>query len=171
MTMPSAPTMPDQVHENIAKMAELRDEIESDVSPRQHAIEAAARAVGRPRTLYMLLIAVASWIAINVLTLALGREPIDPPPFFWLQGVIAFYAAFATTLVLVAQTRQAENAKHRGNLEFHLNLLSEQKATKTIALLEELRRDLPNVKDRTDPLAEAMQQEVDPHAVHSAVQK
>lgn len=163
--------MPDQIHENIATMAELRDEIERDVSPRQRAIEAAARAIGRPRTLYMLLIAVASWIAINVLTLALGREPIDPPPFFWLQGVIAFYAALATTLVLVAQTRQAENAKHRGNLEFHLNLLSEQKATKTIALLEELRRDLPNVKDRTDPLAEAMQQEVDPHAVHSAVQK
>jgi uncharacterized membrane protein len=31
--------------------------------------------------------------------------------------------------------------------------------------LEELRRDLPSVRDRVDPIADAMEESVDPHAV------
>ena len=36
---------------------------------------------------------------------------------------------------------------------------------KLIALIEELRQDLPNVKDRQDDEAEKMKETVDPHRV------
>ena len=49
-------------------------------------------------------------------------------------------------------------------------MLAEQKIAKLIALVEELRRDLPNVHDRRDSLAEAMIRPVDPHAVASALE-
>jgi hypothetical protein len=38
-----------------------------------------------------------------------------------------------------------------------------------IALLEELRCDLPSVQNRHDPQAEAMQEVIDPHAVLAAL--
>ena len=51
-----------------------------------------------------------------------------------------------------------------------MNLLAEQKVTKIIALLEELRRDLPMVSDRVDPVAVAMQEGIDPQAMMSVLE-
>jgi uncharacterized membrane protein len=161
--------VPDQVHDNIATIAQLRERIASGVSRHQRAIESFAQRLGRPVAVYVLLGLVIGWVAYNAFAHRFGWYQIDGAPFFWLQGVVALYAALVTTLILVAQRRQRDEAEQHAHLEFQLNLLAEQKATKIIALLEELRRDLPNVRDRMDPVAEAMQQEVDPHAVHSAI--
>ncbi|MBW4541696.1 MAG: hypothetical protein KME43_21500 [Myxacorys chilensis ATA2-1-KO14] len=46
-----------------------------------------------------------------------------------------------------------------------MNLLSEQKIAKLIELMEELRRDLPNVKDRHDPESEVLRHSTDPHLI------
>ena len=48
-------------------------------------------------------------------------------------------------------------------------LLTEQKTAKLIDLLEELRRDLPNVKDRHDPEAAELQQSMNPDQVLAAL--
>ena len=48
-------------------------------------------------------------------------------------------------------------------------LLIEQKAAKLIDLLEELRRDLPNVKNRPDLGATVMQQAMSPEGVLAAL--
>ena len=48
-------------------------------------------------------------------------------------------------------------------------LLTEQKAAKMIDLLEELRRDLPNVKNRDDPEAVALQRSMNPDLVLAAL--
>jgi uncharacterized membrane protein len=161
--------VPDQVHDNIATIAQLRERIASGVGRHQRAIEHFAHRLSRPVAVYVLLALVAAWVTYNAVAHHFGWHQVDRAPFFWLQGAIALYAALVTTLILVAQGRQREEAEQRAHLEFQLNLLAEQKATKIIALLEELRRDLPNVRDRQDLVAEAMQQEVDPHAVHSAI--
>ena len=42
---------------------------------------------------------------------------------------------------------------------------------KLIALVEELRRDLPMVRDRTDREADAMQEAVDPQAMLTALER
>ena len=76
-----------------------------------------------------------------------------------------------TTMVLITQNRQTHDAEQRAQLDLQINLLAEQKVAKLIALLEELRRDLPIVQDRVDRAAEAMTEPVDPHAVLSALQE
>jgi uncharacterized membrane protein len=43
-----------------------------------------------------------------------------------------------------------------------LNILTEQKITKLISLIEELRTNLPNVHNRYDSEAELMKQVIDP---------
>jgi uncharacterized membrane protein len=52
-----------------------------------------------------------------------------------------------------------------------VNLLTEQKLAKVISLVEELRTDLPNVKNRHDEEAETMKQATDPQALIDAIQK
>jgi uncharacterized membrane protein len=52
-----------------------------------------------------------------------------------------------------------------------VSLFAEQKTSKIIALLEELRRDLPNVRNRRDAVAEALQQKAHPGDVLDALEE
>src|SRR5262249_15009922 len=94
-----------------------------------------------------------------------------PPPFFWLQGTVALSALLMTTIVVTTQSRQTRHAEQRAQLELQVSLLAEAKVAKLIALVEELRRDLPSVPNRVDPVADAMTENVDPHKVMSALEE
>jgi uncharacterized membrane protein len=63
----------------------------------------------------------------------------------------------------------AKLEEQRAHLDLKVTLLTEQKAAKMIDLLEELRRDLPNVKNRHDPEAVALQQSMNPDLVLAAL--
>jgi uncharacterized membrane protein len=97
--------------------------------------------------------------------------PFDLPPFTWASHGLDAAALLISTGVLVRQTRQENFAEQRTQLMLQLNLLSEQKIAKIIALLEELRADLPDVADRYDPEADVMQEAADPLAVLEALQE
>lgn len=164
-----AASLPALIRENVEAVDELKAEAEREAGVHQLVIERAASRLARPITLFILLAMVSLWIGVNVGLDHAGYAPIDAPPFFWLQGCLALYAAMVTTMVLIAQARQRREAERRAHLELHVNLLAEQKATKIIGLLEELRHDLPNVRDREDPIANALGEEIDPKTVHSAI--
>ncbi|MEH2144817.1 DUF1003 domain-containing protein [Nostoc sp.] len=76
-----------------------------------------------------------------------------------------------TTGVLIKQERQEKLAEQRAQLSLQLNLLSEQKIAKLIGLVEELRQDIPNVKNRSDPEAEMMKSPTDPHAIINVLEE
>ena len=78
-------------------------------------------------------------------------------------------ALVTTTVVLITQNRLAKLEERRAHLELQINLLTEQKVTKLITLVEELRQDLPMVKSRDDPEAVALQQPTDPKRVLAAL--
>jgi uncharacterized membrane protein len=128
-------------------------------------IEKVTASIGQPWALNVILGAVMLWVVINTLGSKAGLPVVDPPPFSWLQGVVSLSALLVATMVLTTQNRQAKRAFQRGNLELQVNLVSEQKIAKMISLLEELRRDLPSVRDRVDLVADAMAEAVDPQAV------
>ncbi|HEX7612847.1 MAG TPA: DUF1003 domain-containing protein, partial [Candidatus Limnocylindrales bacterium] len=67
------------------------------------------------------------------------------------------------------QNRLAKLAEQRAHLDLKVTLLTEQKAAKLIDLLEELRRDLPNVINRHDPEAAELQQSMNPDLVLAAL--
>jgi uncharacterized membrane protein len=71
---------------------------------------------------------------------------------------------------LIAQNQQATLEQQRAHLDLQVNLLTEQKVTKLIHLLEELRRDLPMVHDRHVPQAAAMQERADAGQMASAIE-
>jgi uncharacterized membrane protein len=139
----------------------------TDTSRHQRAVEVFTATLGRPRTLYAILLIVVAWASLN-LTL---QHPFDPPPFFWLQGAVGLAAMLTATLILITQNRQTQEAEQRSQLDLQVNLVAEQKITKVIALIEELRRDLPTVRDRVDVKADAMTQAVDATAVLAALEE
>lgn len=163
--------IPAEVHQQIETVASIRARSERDLSRHQRAIESFTARLGHPRTLYILLALVACWVTWNVALRLGGHTPPDPPPFYWLQGFLSLYAALVTTLVLTTQNRQTRHTEHRAYLELQVNLLAEQKAAKIIQLLEELRRDMPAVRDRVDEEAEKLKRAVNPKAVFSALQE
>ncbi len=162
---------PDPLSQNIEAITSIHVQAEQQVSRHQRAVEALTAFLGRPLFLYLIWLAVGVWVLSNLLVRHEGHRPWDPPPFSWLQGVVSFSGLLLTTVVLITQNRQGKRAEKRAHLDLQINLLAEQKITKLIALVEELRRDLPIVHDRHDPQAEAMQASADPHAVLEALEK
>ena len=150
----------------------IEHQLRSEQGPDQHqrTIETITKNVGRPRFLYLILLVVALWVGVHGLLALFGVASFDPAPFYWLQGLIGLSALLVTTMVLITQNRQAKQAEHRRHLDLQMTLLVEQKVTKVIALIEELRRDLPSVQNRVDSQAEAMQEVVDPQTVLSALE-
>ena len=57
----------------------------------------------------------------------------------------------------------------REQLNLELAILSEQKTAKVVALLEELRRDSPTVRDRVDKQADVMARPTDAQSVIDAI--
>jgi uncharacterized membrane protein len=170
VVIPSAP-LPDPLAQTIEAVIALHAKSEKDLTPTQRVVEAATALFGRPIFLYCILLVVTLWILPNVLPPHLGFPQFDPPPFEWLEHLLSLGSLLMSTGVLIAQKRQEKLAEQRAQLTLQLNLLSEQKIAKLIALVEELRRDLPNVKDRHDPEAEVMQQPADPQVVIEALEK
>lgn len=121
--------------------------------------------VARPRVLFVLLCAALMWVGFN----SAIRTGFDPPPFNMLANLCSVFAFLTAILILIAQWHETELANRREELTLELAILSEQKSAKLIQLLEELRRDLPNVSDRVDPEAETLAEPTDPAAVFDAL--
>jgi uncharacterized membrane protein len=163
--------LPDHVNQNIEAVKMLHARADETVSRYQRPIETVRTLVGRPAFFYGSILFVAGWVLSNVFSPRFGVAPFDPPPYYWLQGIVGLGAWLTATIVLITQTRQGKLAEQRAQLDLQVSLLAEQKTAKLIALLEELRRDLPNVKDRYDPQAAAMEQATDPHTVLGALEE
>ena len=160
--------LPEPISKNIEAIISLHTQEVRDIPVHQRILEAIATFFGRSIFLYSLLVILAIWIFSSFFDRFL---PFNLPPFSWSGQGLDAAALVISTGVLVRQTRQENFAEQRAQLMLQLNLLSEQKIAKIIALLEELRTDLPNVINRHDSEAELMQEPTDPIAVLSALQK
>ncbi|MCJ2136843.1 DUF1003 domain-containing protein [Methylobacterium sp. J-026] len=126
-------------------------------------------AIGRPRFVGVLTLAILTWIGLNLLLPAMGRVSFDPPPFAYLQDVGGLLSLYITSLILITQRHDEQLAEHRAQLTLELAIVTEQKNAKIIALLEEMRRDHPHLVDRVDEQATSMAQPADPQAVLDAI--
>lgn len=161
--------VPAHVEDTVQAVARFHSAHEAEAGRLQQAIERLTRRAGRPGFAALLTALVGGWIIVNLILIALGREPIDEPPFIWLQGAVALTALYMTVFILTTQRREDKLAGLRDQLTLELSILSEQKSAKIIGLLEELRRDAPNISDRADDHAEALATPADPDAVLDAL--
>jgi uncharacterized membrane protein len=159
----------DQISQNIEAVLEFYSREEQKISRWQRILERISLFIGQPLFLGLILLFVALWMLANTVLPHFGMAEFDPAPFIWLQGIVGLGALITANVVLTKQNRLAKLAEHRAHLDLKVTLLTEQKAAKLIDLLEELRRDLPNVKNRHDPEAAALQQSMNPDLVLAAL--
>ena len=96
------------VDEAIETIAELERQAEAASTLHQRWIERVTASLGKPRTVFMIVAFVVLWIGINLILTGSGRQPFDPPPFAWLQGLITFAALLMAALILITATRAAQ---------------------------------------------------------------
>jgi uncharacterized membrane protein len=163
--------LPQSVNDNIGTIAEFYARHEEHASATQKLVEKMALLLGSPGYVFANVVLIVCWIAGNLIAEDLGKTPFDDPPFFWLQGLVALNAFIISTTVLIRQNRMSRLADRHAHLDLQVNLLTEEKSSKIIALLEELRRDIPGVRNKTDHEAEELARHADAKAVLSAIER
>ncbi|MBF2062820.1 MAG: DUF1003 domain-containing protein [Calothrix sp. C42_A2020_038] len=162
--------LPENVLKNIEIIISLHSQHQRNVPVHQRILEKIAAVFGKPWFLYTELIFFMTWGICSHLA-NIGAIPGDFPRFDLHEQGIDVASLLISTGVLIYQTRQEELGSKHSHLMLQLNLLTEQKVAKLISLVEELRADLPNVKNRYDPEAKVMQQRTDPKVVLDILQE
>jgi uncharacterized membrane protein len=161
---------PTHVERTVQAIAELHVAHYGQATRVERVVDGLTRVVGRPASIGILALVLVAWIGGNVALEHLGRDAFDPPPFQWLQDIGTLLGLCITVLILNTQRREDELAVRRDQLTLELAILSDQKTAKIIELLEELRRDHPQIADRIDSQASEMAQPTNPHAVLHQIQ-
>ena len=163
------PILPAHIQDTVEAIAKLHAEHQQAAGRLQHLVERLTGWIGRPQFIALLTGAMLLWVGANLLATWAGGAAWDEPPFAWLQGVVGLLALYVTVLILTTQRREDQLAGYREQLTLELAIVSEQKSAKIIALLEEMRRDNPNLRNRVDAEAVAMAVPADPQAVLDAI--
>jgi uncharacterized membrane protein len=167
----SRAALPSSVSDNIDTVAEFYARHEEQVSTTQRVVEKVALFLGSPGYVAANALFIVGWIAANLLAHDFGWRQVDEPPFFWLQGIVGLNAFIISTTVLIRQNRMSRLADHHAHLDLQVNLLTEEKTSKIIQLLEELRQDIPGVRNKDDDEAAELARPADPKAVLTAIER
>lgn len=159
----------EQVIKNIETIIGFQAKQEQKLPWRDRIIEKIAAFFGKSEFLYLQLFFFTSWAICS--HLAPQLLPFGLPPFDAKEMGVDIAALLIATGVLVQQNRQDRLAEQRSHLILQINLLTEQKIAKLIELVEELREDLPTIRDRDDLEAKIMQQATDPQIVLNILQE
>jgi uncharacterized membrane protein len=163
-------SVPDAVLKNIETIIELETRHQYSLPLHQQIVEKMASSFGQPWFLYFQLIFFMSWWFGSQLINGTLAQWHVPRFNVYAQG-LDVASLLISTGVLIYQARQEKVAEERSHLTLQLNLLTEQKIAKLIALVEELRTDLPNVRNRHDSEASEMQKTTDPQVVLNALKE
>jgi uncharacterized membrane protein len=167
--MSDDPILPAHIEQTVEMIAELHRQHQQRATPSQKVVAQLTAAASRPRFVGLLTIVFGLWIGLNGLVKLAGYAPPDPPPYSYIQAITGISGVYITLLILITQRRENQLAEARDQLTLELAIVNEQKSAKIIALLEEMRRDLPNLPDRPDPEAEQLSTPADPQAVMDAL--
>lgn len=165
------PILPAHIEETIQAIAKLHADHRQGAGTQQRIVERLTAWIGRPQFIAAMTLAIILWVSVNLIVGLFGAAPWDEPPFAWLQGAFGCLGLYVAVLILTTQRREDQLAGYREQLTLELAILSEQKSAKIIALLEEMRRDSPTLKNRIDEEAAAMAVAADPQAVLDAIKE
>lgn len=161
--------MPQHIAETIAAITQLHAEHHQKSTFAERVVDKVTAFIGRPAVPLGLLVAAAAWACVNGLIAMAGGTPPDPPPFMWMELGLTLAALLIAVLILTSQRRADRLANLREQMTLEAVLMTEQKTRKIIELLEELRRDSPEIRDRHDTEAAQMAAKADPRVMRDVM--
>jgi uncharacterized membrane protein len=171
MNETEAPPLPQHVESTVQAIANLHADHDATAERADRIADAITHWLGRPFAGLIVLGFVLLWMGINLVLPGSGITAFDKPPFAWLDLILSLSAVLMTVIILASQYRAETLAGRREQLMLQLAFLSDHKQAKIVALLEELRRDDPLIKDRVDHQAQAMTKTTDPTEVLTAIKE
>ncbi|MBD2326094.1 DUF1003 domain-containing protein [Alkalinema sp. FACHB-956] len=162
--------VPDHVIKNVESIVKLQSQQEQHDTLHLKFLDRLAMMSSKPAFLYGLITFFFLWWLSSKLH-RIGVLDLGIPDYHLHEQLLDTVALLLSTTLLIRQNRQDNLANQQSHLMLQLDLLTEQKIAKIIALLEELRADLPNVIDRRDHEAETMKEMTDPELVITILQE
>ena len=167
----SSEALPSTIDENIGTIAEYCERHEQRATPAQKAVEKVSLFLGSPGYFAINALFIVCWIAWNASAPVFDLPQPDEPPFFWLQGFVSLNAFIISTTVLIRQNRMSKLAERNAHLDLQISLLSDEKTSKIIAMLEQIRRESPNLGDYPDAEADELAKPADTTSVLEAIDR
>jgi uncharacterized membrane protein len=167
----SSANLPSSAKENLEVLSQFKDREEAQISGLQLAIERVSRFFGSPAFFAFAVAFIAAWVAVNLWGVNHGWRHVDNPPFFVLQGLVSCNALLLTVAVLIRQNRMAQVAEHRAHLDLQINMLTEQKVTKLLQILDAPRRASAAPHEGHDDEVHEMTKPADTHALMHAIKE
>ncbi len=152
-------------------LANFTEREDAAVSGMQLLIERISAFFGSPWYFAFCVVFIVGWAFANGWGMRAGWPHVDEPPFPWLQGIVSSNALLLTVAVLIRQNRMARLAEHRSHLDLQINLLTEQKVTKILQIVDELHRELTALRTHPDTQMEEMTKPADATALLHAIKK
>jgi uncharacterized membrane protein len=168
LTLPGE--LPPHVEDAVQTIALLHNAHHRNASRLEKLVDFASAQVSRPACLVIIASATLLWVAANLLLANLGLTPFDPPPFAWANDLLTLLALAVAVMIVTTQRRAGRLGERREQMTLELTLLTEQKTAKIIALIEEMRRDSPQLHNRIDQEARDMSAPADPNQVLGAIE-
>jgi len=150
-------------------LANFSDREDAQISGMQLVIERISAFFGNPWYFAFCVVFIVGWMAVNTWGAHAAWKHVDEPPFSLLQGIVSSNALLLTVAVLIRQNRMARLAEHRSHLDLQINLLTEQKATKVLQVLDKLQRELTALRHHPDTQMEEMTKPADANALLHAI--
>jgi uncharacterized membrane protein len=146
--------------DNLEVVSSFHDREEAAISGMQQAIERASAFFGSPWYFAFCVLFILAWMALNTWGSRHGWRFADPPPFPIMDGLVSANALLLTIGVLIRQNRMARLAEHRSHLDLQINLLTEQKVSKILQIVDELQREPTSLRGRAEPKAQEQMEEM-----------
>jgi len=158
------------IRKNIMAISDMQRKDVAARKPQERISDLITRFSGSMVFVYLHAVWFGLWILLNLNLIKLPYlTEFDPFPFGLLTMVVSLEAIFLSTFVLISQNRMAGISEKRSELDLQVNMLAEQKAAKTLELLEHIAQQLSAVSDRfnyqTDPEIQTLKVSPEPQEV------
>lgn len=116
------------------------------------------------------------WVLLNIGFLHIPHiSEFDPFPFSLLTMIVSLEAIFLSTFVLISQNRLSAASEKRAELDLQVNLLAEQKATKILAMLDQITEQFDHMSThfnlKPDPEVKALKVSPEPQEVLKVIEE
>lgn len=135
------------IRKNISAITEVQQKEHQARTPSERASDLVTGFSGSMAFVWLHAVWFGIWILLNVGIVHVPHlSEFDPFPFGLLTMIVSLEAIFLSTFVLISQNRMAKMGEQRAELDLHINLLAEQKATKALEMLDQITQQLGQLK-------------------------
>ncbi len=162
------PLLADVIERNIRTVSRLRRQAARDRSLQDRIADVITAFSGRTVFVYLHVVWFLFWILLN--EGRFGFKPFDPFPYGLLTMVVSLEAIFLSAFVLISQSRLAEAAERRADLDLHIGLLTEHELTTALRMLHAIHHKLGIAVDDDHELAD-LEMETKPEDVLAEIER